>query len=213
MSNVSTNHIDREEASKVLRVSTRTLDRYLKKYRIKTRRDGRRILIKREDIDHIIHDHVGHFLDMTVDKSRQILEGVEGVQNVSKIEVKDVQIQNFQEKEKIMESDTSVYYDLYLEAKRELRERQDRLEAATYRVGQLETQLKNMVPLLDYTRKEKELREAHESMEKKVFEASVNLEKIERRLRTEKVAKWVYLSLVALLLIAEPILLMFWAFT
>jgi len=52
-------YVDRIEASKILKTSTRTVDRYMRKYRFKTRKDGRRVLIKRIDVDKIIKDHLG----------------------------------------------------------------------------------------------------------------------------------------------------------
>lgn len=226
MSTEAVSYVDRDEASRILNVSTRTVDRYLRKNRIKTRRDGRRILIKRTDIDRIIQEHIGHYIDLNMERSREILNG-QAVEHQPTVEVKDIKIESIREPESIdsnhtlqtvsesreYHEDEEVYKDLFLEAKKDLKERQERLEAATYRVGQLETQLKNMVPLLDFTRKEKELRETQDVMEKKMFEASMNLEKTERRLKTERVAKWVYLSLVGLLLIVEPILFLYWAFT
>ena len=63
MVNLSTTYVDREEASEILKVSTRTVDRYLRKYKFKTRKDGRRVLIKRIDVDRIIQDHIGQFID------------------------------------------------------------------------------------------------------------------------------------------------------
>ncbi|PIZ73441.1 hypothetical protein COY07_02025 [Candidatus Peregrinibacteria bacterium CG_4_10_14_0_2_um_filter_43_11] len=215
MSNI---YLDREEASKILKVSTRTLDRYIRKYKIKTRKQGRTILIRRADVDKIINDHIGHFIDdfnkLKEGESPSIMDtkvdNVDALSTMSKIEdtieVKDIKVKN------IKPGEETVYKELYIELKKEFREKQDRLEAATYRVGQLESQLKSTVPLLDYSRKERELKEAQAAMEQRHAEAKVTIEKIESKLRSERVAKWIYLSLVGLLLIAEPILFMMWAF-
>ena len=215
MSNI---YLDREEASKILKVSTRTLDRYIRKYKIKTRKQGRTILIRRADVDKIINDHIGHFIDdfnkLKEGESPSIMDtkvdNVDALSTKSKsedtIEVKDIKVKN------IKPGEETVYKELYIELKKEFREKQDRLEAATYRVGQLESQLKSTVPLLDYSRKERELKEAQAAMEQRHAEAKVTIEKIESKLRSERVAKWIYLSLVGLLLIAEPILFMMWAF-
>ena len=47
---MSITYVDRDEASKILKVSTRTVDRYVRKYRFKTRKNGRRVLIKKIDV-------------------------------------------------------------------------------------------------------------------------------------------------------------------
>jgi len=209
MVSMSTTYVDRDEASEILKVSTRTLDRYVRKFRFKTRKDGRRVLIKRVDVDRIIQDYIGHYTDTgstTMDKK---LDNKKIVQDVSKIEVKDLKVEAVKRTEK----EERVFQNLYIETKRELKEKQDRLDAATYRVGQLESEVKSMVPLLDFSRKEKELREARNAIEQKELERLQEVEKMETRFRNERIAKWIYLSLVGMLLVAEPILFLLWAFS
>jgi hypothetical protein len=214
MSNI---YVDRDEASQILKVSTRTIDRYLRRYRFKTRKDGRRVLIRRVDVDQIIKDHIGHFVDiessgLTINLDNKNVD--KEVSNVSTIKVKNVKIEDIREGEDSENvSDEKVYKNLYFNTKEELKEKQDRLEAATYRVGQLESQVKNMVPLLDYNRKEKELKETQLAIEQKAIEEKQKLEQMERKLKTEKIAKLIYLSLVGLLLVAEPIFFLLWIFS
>ena len=220
MSNMSTIYLDRIEASKILKVSTRTLDRYIRRYKIKIKKEGRVVLIPRNDVDKIINDHIGRFLEdfNRLKTDGQPVQNVQDVQNqeAANLVVKDIKVENVKTKEEkaeaIKEKDEGVYQHLYLETKKELKERQDRLEAATYRVGQLEAQLKNMIPLLEYNKKDKELKEAQIALENRVAENQVTLQQMDVKLRSERVAKWVYLSLTGLLLIVEPVLFLIWAF-
>lgn len=205
---MSTVYVDREEASKLLKVSTRTLDRYVRKYRLKTRRDGRRILLQRHDLDTIIKQHIGHFLDMT---GTEMMAPEKTETNESTVKVKDIKVESVKEKT-ASGTEEKVYQQLFVEVKKELKEKQERLDAATYRVGQLEAQIKSTVPLLDYNRKEKELSDAYQLMEQKNAAWQTEILKTEQKLRTEKVTKWIYLSLTGLLLVAEPILFLLWAF-
>jgi excisionase family DNA binding protein len=207
---MSTVYVDREEASKLLKVSTRTLDRYVRKYRLKTRRDGRRILLQRHDLDTIIKQHIGHFLDMTGTEMTAPEKTTET--NESTVKVKDIKVESVKEKT-ASSAEEKVYQQLFVEVKKELKEKQERLDAATYRVGQLEAQIKSTVPLLDYNRKEKELSDAYQLMEQKNAAWQAEILKTEQKLRAEKVTKWIYLSLTGLLLVAEPILFLLWAFS
>lgn len=212
MSNV---YLDREEASKILKVSTRTIDRYIRKFRFKTRKDGRKILIKRMDVDKIIQEHIGHFMDISSTDFDVKLDS-KNVQdkddNVSNIKVKNIKIDGVKNKEEVIE-DGTIYKHLFEETKKDLKEKQERLEAATYRVGQLESQVKTMVPLLDYNRKEKEVKEIQMALEQKAIEGQQAVEKMQKKLKAERIAKWIYITLVGLLLIAEPVLFLFWAFS
>lgn len=206
-------YVDRIEASKILKVSTRTVDRYMRKYRFKTRKDGRRVLIKRIDVDRIIKEHIGRLVDINDDNLDNILNG-EGApktpDKVSNLAVKDIKVKKI--KSTIESAEEQIYKELYSETKNELKEKQDRLEAATYRVGQLEAQVKNMVPMLDFNKKERELKEANHAVEHKTKLHESKIQKMEAKLRAERIAKWMYLALVGLLLVAEPILFILWAF-
>lgn len=201
----TTTYVDRIEASNILKVSTRTVDRYMRKYRLKTRKDGRRVLIKRIDIDKIIKDQIGHLVDLDATMPTK-----ESRDRVSMLTIKDVNVERREKSRSTIENE--IYKDLYSEIKGDLKERQERLEAATYRVGQLESQVKNMVPLLDYDKKEREVMEVQTNMEQEVKKTKKSLTKMEATVRSERVAKWIYLSLVGLLLVAEPVLFLLWAF-
>lgn len=199
MAKASKTHIDRDEASQILKVSTRTIDRYLRKFKFKTRKDGRRVLIRRTDIDKIIQDQIGHYVDTK--KTTAI------------VKVKNIKVEEIKKKDNPVKAEERIYKELYSEVKKDNKEKQERLEAATYRVGQLEAQIKNTVPLLDFTRKEKELKESQIVLEQKALESTLAIEKMEKKLKAERIAKWMYVSLVGLLLVAEPILFLFWAFS
>ena len=210
----STLYVDRIEASEILKVSTRTIDRYMRKYRFKTRKAGRRVLIKRSDIDKIIKDHIGHFMNINDSNLDEILskkKSEKDMDKVSTLAVKGIKVEKIKEKA-FKNIEGEIYKELYEESKKELKQKQDRLEAATYRVGQLEAQAKNMVPMLEYNKKNEELRDISQAMEQKAKQSEEEIRKVEAKFRSERIAKWIYLSLVGLLLVAEPILFLIWAF-
>ena len=204
-----TMYIDRIEASKILKVSTRTVDRYMRKHKFKTRKDGRRVLIKKVDIDKIIKENIGRLIDIKEDNLNELL--IE--KKTTSLTVKDIKIKKIKEKDTEKQPvEQAIYKELYTEVKKDLTKKQDRLEAATYRVGQLESQVKNMVPMLDYNKKDKALQEAYGAMDQRAKQGEETIQKMEIKLRSERIAKWIYLSLVGTLLVAEPILFMLWAF-
>ncbi len=208
-------YVDRIEASKILKVSTRTVDRYMRKHRFKTRKDGRRVLIKKVDVDKIIKEHIGRLVDIKEDNLNEILNNKEqkGVEKTTKLAVKDIKVKKIKEKDsEKMNVEQEIYKELYGEVKKDLGKKQERLEAATYRVGQLESQVKSMVPMLDYNKKDRALQEAYSAMDARSKQNEETIQKMEVKLRSERVAKWVYLSLVGTLLVAEPILFLLWAF-
>lgn len=204
-------YVDRNEASKILNVSTRTVDRYMRKFKIKTRKDGRQILIKRADVDKIIEKHVSPVTEVSNQTAQETNQASQEKLAEKQLVIKDIKLKR-KEKSNRNVIEQQIYKDLYTEVKKDLKEKQDRLEAATYRVGQLEAQAKHMVPLLDFNKKDRALQEAYTAMDQKNKQNTEVIQTMEEQLRTEKVAKWVYLSLVGLLLVVEPILFLLWAF-
>lgn len=45
--------LTREDASKMVGVSTRTIDRYIQSGKIRTKRDGKVIMLHKEDVTHV----------------------------------------------------------------------------------------------------------------------------------------------------------------
>ncbi len=205
---MSTVYVDRDEASQVLKVSTRTVDRYVRKYKLKTKKDGRLLLIRRTDVDRIIRDQIGHLVDL---EAPSFSNSPSLKPSESQIQLTEMKVEETRQKP-ASSVEEKVYKDLYQETKKDLQAKQERLEAATYRVGQLETQLKGMVPLLEYSQKEKELQQTQTSLEQKAVEAQQAIGAVQKSLQAERMAKWIYLSLSALLLVVEPLLFLLWAF-
>lgn len=208
MANTLLQYVDRVEASNILKVSTRTIDRQLRKYKFKTRKKGRTVLIKRKDVDKLIKMHIGKIMDINDENLNRLLskEAPASSEKVTGLTIRDVKVKD------PASAENRIYKNLYTEVKNDLKEKQERLEAATYRVGQLESQVKNMVPMLDYTKAEKSLKEAQSTMDQRAQQNEELIVKMEAKIKSERLAKVVYLSLVGLLLVAEPILFMLWAF-
>jgi len=200
-------YVDREQASEILKVSTRTVDRYIRKYKLKTKKKGRTLLIRRQDVDKVIEDQVGHLVDLNVPQFQNPLKKESN--NDKSLTVKNIKVDQVKTAKPTNEAE-KVYRDLYNETKRDLHAKQERLEAATYRVGQLEAQLKNMVPMLDYTQKEKQLKVSQEALELRAIENQQSLDKMEKKLKTERMAKWIYLFSTAFFLALWPTLFLVW---
>jgi len=135
--------IERSEAAERLGVSTRTLDRWLKSGKLKSKSVGRSILIDIRSLEKA---------EKAQSKKKPRVKKVEG----EKVE-KETAEQVFEEKttpKKESRGEEKVFQKLYEEAASELKAKQEKLEAASFRVGQLETQVQNSVPLLEYKAKE-----------------------------------------------------------
>jgi len=108
---------------------------------------------------------------------------IDSVDKVEVIEAKD--------KQNLPREENEIYKKLYFDVKEELNIKQERLEIANYRVGQLEAQLRSSMPMLEFHRdkyqSEKEKQELKEEVTKKEKEikevySSVKIEKFNKRI-------------------------------
>lgn len=131
-------NLSRKEASEILKVSTRTLDRYIKSKKVSSKNVAGRIMLNRDEITSNKKTRKHRKVTKSQSKSQALPETKKevfkmntGIDEVAKAEEK-------------------VYKKLYEEMKGDVRTFQQRLEGANYRVGQLESEVKASVPLLDH---------------------------------------------------------------
>lgn len=201
--------ISRKTASKLLKVSIRTVDRYIASGKLKTKKIDGRVWLSKKDIKHILRKNSGH--DNILSTGNMSVDSVvSSVVDMSSGGVDSVStggggfaLNKTQTKE------SGVYKKLYQELKQELEVKQSRLEGANYRVGQLEAMVKESVPLLQYQKQlsvEKtarlELEEENESLLEKI-------EIIKKKLKEETVSKKVFFSLLFIIILLQPLWLLF----
>ncbi|MFC1599617.1 hypothetical protein ACFL3T_01145 [Patescibacteria group bacterium] len=133
MSTTATKTFDlsRKEASEILKVSTRTLDRYIKSKKVSSKSIAGRIMLNRDEIS-------------SQKKTRKHRK----IRTKSKAHPETIEINKTIEES--TKAEEKVYQKLYEELKVDVRTFQQRLEGANYRVGQLESEVKASVPLLEH---------------------------------------------------------------
>lgn len=99
-----------------------------------------------------------------------------------------------------------IYQKLYEELKEEHKHNQKRIEAANYRVGQLEAQVKSMVPLLEYRKQKEGFRKLEVGLKTMVEKREIQLKKARRLLQSEQMNKWVFAILALVLIVLQPVI-------
>ena len=116
--------ISRKTASKLLRVTSRSIDRYIRAGKLSARRIQGRIWLSREDL---ISFQRGHSLK---EKPSPILDVTENFQKISSIAKRT--------ETPPAHDDLAFYRQLYAETLRLAEEKDQKLQMANYRIGQLE---------------------------------------------------------------------------
>lgn len=200
-------NLTRKEAADLLEVSTRTIDRYIRSKRLTARKKGGNILLSEEELQNL---QVATFQNMHGASPAGPGRVHRHVDSVNKVEatIIDGETGAIQENPvvPVTHAREQVFEELYELSRREVREYHNKLEAANYRLGQIETQLKHSVPLLEYQEQSEAVREQEVVIQTKVKRQEETLNLLEQEVRAERFNKNVYIGLLFGLLALQPLL-------
>jgi len=202
--------LDRKMASRLLKVSTRTLDRYIRSKKLSTRLIGGRVWLNKEEISAFKDSKDGYARIESIDVS------IPKVTIDENGDVVDEQYSTSQnsvdrmstERRKKSNNEEEIYQKLYLELKEELKEKQLRLEIANYRVGQLESQVKNSIPLLEYHSENYKRKMAQEDLEIKLKDNESFVKTVTNQLKLERLNKRIFIIILLTVLALQPLWLL-----
>jgi len=178
--------IDRKAASKLLGVSIRTIDRYIRGGKLFASQQNGKIKLDKSQILNFKHEKVPVVKKM-IDK---VIARPAETTHVEPIK------------------ENTFYKDLYSEASRMLHDYQQKLEQSNYRIGQLESQILNHPTAAAPAQKIIEHREdtaITESLRRDVLEREKELAKLREIIKQEHSGKIVFAVLTYLLLGMLPV--------
>lgn len=208
--------IDRKAAADMLKVSVRTIDRYLRKGALSKEEINGRILIRMKDLRPLMEQKAVLASALGTDQSEEEISANTVHAEYQSPDSSIISTSAAQE-------DLQIYKKLYEELQEELKLKQERLEGANYRVGQLEGLLKESVPLLEYRKVlaiENQKREELEDLLTK-FEQETDLlnqtlesrkgemDQIQKNLESERFNKKVFIIILVILFLLQPLWLIF----
>ena len=200
--------MDRKIASEALGVSLRTLDRYIRAGRLSARKINGFVRLDENEIKSFNTGYVPRTEPKEESSSqrthRPIDEPEEKLGPTIDVHTEAGRILG----ENIVQEDKSegVYEILFKESKDELKEYQQKLEIANYRVGQLEAQLQHSVPLLEHKAASRKAEAKLDKVKEVAKKYLRNAKSLEKQLELEKVNSKVYIVLLAVILGLQPIL-------
>jgi hypothetical protein len=212
--------ISRKEAADFLDVSTRTLDRYIMDRKLSSRKKAGNIWLNEEEVNNLkiarfqsahgaspsgpgrVHKHLNNAGSTTV------IDGETGEVEQKQIPVEGTtaSLTPMVQEQGVSHAREAVFEELYELSRREIREHNNKLEAANYRLGQLEMQLKHSVPLLQHQEQSESLREQESVINSKLKRQVESIEMLEQEVKAEKLNKNIYIGLLFGLLAIQPLL-------
>lgn len=212
--------LSRSDAADLLAVSTRTIDRYIRGKRLSARKKAGNILLSEEEVNNLkvtlfqnmhgaspemegrAHRHID---SVAARQSSTIFDAETGTVEESEA-TEEVAVMQAPKAVAVKSDRENVFEELYDLSRREVREYHNKLEAANYRLGQLEVQVKHSVPLLDYQEKEQAIRQQDEIIQSKVRRQDETIQIMEHEVKSERLNKNIYIGLLFGLLTLQPVL-------
>lgn len=208
-----TYNLSRESAGRLLKVSIRTLDRYVRSKKLSTRVVDGRIWLSKEELEsfRMGKDRVIRIdsVDMST-HAMSIDNDVDTVDNSSVFRPDTVDNMSTKQGRVRPQNQNETYKNLYNELKQELEEKQGRLEIANYRVGQLEAQIKNCIPMLEYHREKYEIKKAEDQLKNELNESENLAKRLSISIKYEKFSKRIFLIILLIILALQPLWLLFY---
>lgn len=135
----STYSVDREKAAMLLGVSTRSIDRYIKSNKIRSRKLGKKLYLHDEDIERLRSGGIQEdFVIMTGDTESSYTDS------------QDEAVVTLHSTPKHTMRDMVNYRELYDQANEKITLKDKMIQELSYRLGQSETELKNTISLSEY---------------------------------------------------------------
>ena len=171
--------LTRQEAADVLHISTRSIDRYIKSWRMRSKKEGKIVYIHQGDIDSLI--------SWGALKQEIILDDV---REESK---KMVHYEN--------KVDISALEKIYDDLRTEIQKKDQVIQTLSIRVGQSEEMAKNSISLLDYKKSQFLLEESKNHLNKELEDLVLEKNKLLADLKYEKKSNIILVVFVFILLI------------
>lgn len=184
----------RQEAADILWISTRSIDRYVKSWKLRAKKDGKIVYINSSDLENLSWE--------SVNKQEVI------VKETKVVEPRVIPIKKETSTE-ISTKNTSALDEIYLDLKKEIKDKDKIIWELSVRLWQAEEMVKNTVSLIDYKKSQFLLEESRSNLNQAIIDLESDKEDLEKELKYQKTNNIIMLlALVFLFAIAGTIFLL-----
>ncbi|MFN7160918.1 MAG: helix-turn-helix domain-containing protein [Candidatus Gracilibacteria bacterium] len=176
-------NVDRKEASDFLQVSERTVDRYIRAGKLTFKKVGHHVYLSKDELESLKNTLVQNVEQVSiVSESKAHEQKAVAPIDLSSASYKDIENQ--------------IFKNLYDNTKQELDKKQREVEILNYRLGKIEFEIKNTVPLLEYSKEKDTLEDQNAELKSLMEVKEKELSEAFQSLRIERKIKSVYLVFV-----------------
>jgi len=185
-------NLNREEAAKMLWISTRTLDRWIRKWKLSHSKDVNKIMLSEEEIKNIWKD-INQISNIVIEWQTKTSFNQSITQNIDDI-VKKLWKQ--------VNENMLWFLEVLAEKDKKIEEKNQIIFAFQQKISEIEIKLKNSIALPQYEAEKKEVLLEKENLkyENKILEENIKKEKIQNIFLT-----WIIVIFVIILIIVVSV--------
>lgn len=170
--------IDRDTAAKTLEISTRTVDRYIRSWKIRTIKKWKKILLNNQDVEILkswwIQEDYEVIKPQVEENTGFTIKPLDGTRN---------------------------YKSLYEDSLRVIEKKDEVIKDLSYRLWKTEVELKNSIPLLEYKKTTFLLESSNNRTEEEKKELHSSLDSIKEKLRNQEMINIILVWIFSLMLV------------
>lgn len=170
--------IDRETAAKVLEISTRTVDRYIRSGKIRTLKKWKKIFLNNQDVEII--------KNWWIQEDYEVIRPSEKENNWFTIKPLD---------------STKNYKSLYEDTLRMVEKKDELIKDLSYKLWKAEVELKNSIPMLEYKKTTFLLESSNNKTEEEKKQLTDSIDQYKDKLRNQELLNIILVWLFSIMLI------------
>lgn len=195
--------LDREWAAARLGVSSRTIDRHIQAWRIRTRRIGKKMFLEDDDIETLRNQ----------DPARREEDYIIIMDEEKKSTPKHEIVQPRDQSNSLSIADSAAIKELvrlYEESRNVIVKKDETIQELSYKLGKVEVELKNTIPIVDYNKATFLLESAKAKWSEDILQFNTKIESLEKELSKRN---WAILSLALLFVLVLAFSVVFFFFS
>jgi excisionase family DNA binding protein len=191
--------ITRQEAADILGVSTRSIDRYVRARKLRSKKDGKIIYIHKEDIENLSGEGVNNQEIIVPTKQQWYTqnERYQSQENYTNTE-KSVSVESH--------AQTRAIEKIYIDLRSEIQKKDTLIQDLSLQLGQAREIARNSVSLMDFKKSQFLLEESKTHLSQEMNHIEEDNQKLKKALRDEKGTNYILIGIVIVLLIIFAVL-------
>ncbi len=187
-------NLTRQQAAEKLNISTRSIDRYIKAWKIRAKKIWKIVYVNNEDINILSWENQATTQKVIINTNSQTIKNNTNQENQNIRE-----ITNKKDYEKL----TITFEKIYSSLRSDIQKKDETIQKLSIKLGRMEEILKNSVNIIDYKKSQFLLEESKNNLNKELVNLKEEKENLTKELKYEKnTNKLLVLFLIILLIIA-----------